>query len=78
MPSPPSPPALLTAAASDAVDMMPMGAWMTGHLRPSLSVSGLTGHMARSFQLPLNMALKAAVARCRAALAAFDAAPMPK
>jgi hypothetical protein len=45
MPSPPSPPALLTAAASAGVLMSPIGACMIGHLRRSRSVSALAGHM---------------------------------
>src|SRR5580704_4429287 len=48
MPMPPSPPALLTAAASAGVVMMPIGAWMIGNLSFSLSVSGFDGHMLSS------------------------------
>jgi len=45
MPSPPSPPALLTAAASAGVLISPIGACMIGHSRCSRSVSALDDHM---------------------------------
>src|SRR5437763_6078377 len=46
MPSPPSPPALLTAAASAGVLALPIGACRIGHLRFSRSVSEFDGHIA--------------------------------
>src|SRR5947208_3483202 len=48
MPMPPSPPALLTAAASAGVVMMPIGAWMIGNRSFSLSVRGFDRHMLSS------------------------------
>src|SRR5205085_7118084 len=48
MPIPPSPPALLTAAASAGVVMIPIGAWMMGNLSFSLSLRGFDGHMLSS------------------------------
>src|SRR5437763_15761132 len=46
MPSPPSPPALLTAAATAGVLALPIGACRIGHLRFSRSVSEVDGHIA--------------------------------
>src|SRR6516165_10296237 len=45
MPRPPSPPALVTAAASAGVLALPIGACRIGHLRFSLSVKVLIGHL---------------------------------
>src|SRR5438045_1653836 len=45
IPSPPRPPALVTAAASRGVLALPMGACRIGHLRFSLSVKAFVGHM---------------------------------
>ena len=45
MPSPPRPPALVTAAASPGVLALPIGACRIGHLRFSLSVNAFAGHM---------------------------------
>jgi hypothetical protein len=41
MPMPPSPPALLTAAAIAGVVMMPIGAWKIGNLSFSRSAEGV-------------------------------------
>src|ERR1051326_6174201 len=46
MPSPPSPPALLTAAAKAGVLALPIGACRIGHLRFNRSVSAFQGHIA--------------------------------
>src|ERR1700746_1435946 len=48
MPTPPRPPALLTAAARDGVVIIPMGARMIGNLRFSRSVRGFDGHITPS------------------------------
>jgi hypothetical protein len=45
MPIPPSPPALLTAAANYGVLSHPMGAWSIGQRMFSFSVRALWGHM---------------------------------
>lgn len=45
---PPSPPALLTAAASAGVLMIPIGAWMIGQFKRSRSVSSLVDRIASS------------------------------
>jgi hypothetical protein len=52
MPSPPRPPALVTAAASPGVLALPIGACRIGHLRFSFSVKAFVGHM-RVSSLPL-------------------------
>ena len=48
MPMPPSPPALLTAAASAGVLSHPMGAWKIGQRMFSRSVKAFRGHMRAS------------------------------
>src|SRR5215471_12404604 len=45
MPSPPRPPALVTAAANPGVLALPIGACRIGHLRFNLSVKAFAGHI---------------------------------
>src|ERR1051326_5414534 len=52
MPSPPSPPALLTAAANAGVLALPIGACRIGHLRFNRSVSAFEGHMLDPLEAP--------------------------
>src|SRR5436190_2405380 len=69
MPSPPSPPALLTAAASAGVLALPIGACRIGHLRFSLSVRALEGHMLPPLALPPSVAERASAVRVPVAVA---------
>src|SRR5215471_9216837 len=53
MPKPPSPPALVTAAARAGVLALPIGACRMGHLRLRLSVRVFVGHMRASSSVRL-------------------------
>src|SRR5215831_4847200 len=65
MPSPPSPPALVTAAASPGVLALPIGACRIGHLRLRRSVKAFVGHMrvSSSVRLPVHAAGRLCVFR---------------
>src|SRR5690349_24558759 len=66
MPRPPSPPALLTAAASAGVDSQPMGDCRIGHLSPSRSVKAFFDHMVSLSDLSPVTSRASSVIRCGA------------
>src|SRR5215472_8272721 len=53
MPRPPSPPALVTAAAKAGVLALPIGACRMGHFRLRLAVKAFVGHICVSFPIRL-------------------------
>src|SRR5207253_10927990 len=57
IPTPPRPPALLTAAARAGLLSQPIGAWRMGHLRLSLSVKAFLDHMHCPPDVPTNRAI---------------------
>src|SRR5215470_16405155 len=78
MPSAPSPPALLTAAARAGVVIEPIGACRIGHLRFSLSVGALLDHMPLLLRIeysPLPIPVETEPAQLDAGSVSVDANP---